>query len=136
MTSKGRLIKKDGRYIIQAFDFNGRVSFEINFDEIEINENNMTVQEREEFIRSIFEEELIPLLRAKGHDYSGNEDCMSNLRDFGWKGIVVRIGDKYHRLKNFCHKNELQVKDESVEDTLRDMINYGFLALILFRSMK
>jgi hypothetical protein len=84
-------------------------------------------------IREIFENELIPLLEKKSHDYSG-EDMLSNLRDFGWKGVVVRLGDKYHRLKNFCKTGKYMVKDETVEDTLKDLINYGFLCLILKRE--
>jgi len=96
----------------------------------------MTIQEREEAIKAIFEEELIPLLRTKGHDYSGNEDSLSNIRDFGIPGLIVRIGDKYHRLKNFCFSGQLLVKDENVEDTLKDVINYSFLALILRRLEK
>ncbi len=94
----------------------------------------MTIQEREECIRSIFEEELIPLLRAKGHDYSGNDDYFSNLRDFGPMGLVVRIGDKYHRLKNFFQSGKLMVEEESIEDTLRDLANYALMTLVLCRS--
>lgn len=92
----------------------------------------MTQQEREEAVLKIINEELIPILRAKGHDYSGT-DMLGNLRDFGWQGVIVRIGDKYHRLKNFCKQGELKVKDETIEDTLKDLINYGFLALLLKR---
>lgn len=95
----------------------------------------MNVIEREQAIRDIFENELIPILRAKGHDYAGDGDTFGNLRDFGWKGIIVRLGDKYHRLKNFCLSGgHLKVKDENIEDTLKDLINYGFLALILKRN--
>ena len=94
----------------------------------------MDIAERERLIRNIFDEELIPLLRSKGHDYAGERDCLSNLRDFGWRGIIVRIGDKYHRLKNFVHDGNLSVKDESLEDTLKDMINYAFFCLIMRRE--
>lgn len=104
----------------------------------------MNVTDREKAIRDIFENELIPILRAKGHDYAGDGDTFGNLRDFGWKGIVVRLGDKYHRLKNFClsschsapdaESSLLKVKDENIEDTLKDLINYGFLTLVLKRN--
>jgi len=95
----------------------------------------MTVQEREELIRAIFEDELMPLARAKGHDYSGQGDSLSNLKDFGVLGVCVRIGDKYHRLKNFLLSGgTLKVKDETIEDTIKDLIIYGFLALILKRQ--
>lgn len=93
----------------------------------------MTNTEREQMIRDIFENELIPLLRAKGHDYAGNEDSFGNLADFGWRGIVARMSDKYHRLKNFVKNGALSVSDETIEDTLKDMANYSLLTLALKR---
>jgi hypothetical protein len=51
-----------------------------------------------------------------------------------WKGVVVRLGDKYSRLCNFAKKGKFEVKDESVEDTLKDLAVYGILALILYRE--
>jgi len=92
----------------------------------------LTGQERDKAIENILINELLPLMQAKSNDYSG-EDIFSNLGDFGWKGVVVRIGDKYHRLKNFCRSGELKVSDENIEDTLKDLINYSFLALIMKR---
>jgi hypothetical protein len=68
---------------------------------------------------------------AKGHDYSGIEDGMKNFRTFGWKGIVVRLEDKMQRLINFAKSDEMKVKDESVEDTLLDLINYAALCIIM-----
>lgn len=96
----------------------------------------MTCKERSELMRKILEEEIIPLGLAKGYDYSGENDCFSNLRDFGWKGIVVRMGDKYHRTKNFIKNNQLKVESEKIEDTLLDLINYSFFALIMLRMEK
>lgn len=78
--------------------------------------------------RAIFNT-CLEVLDAKGRDYSGTEDGMGNFKDFGWKGIVVRLGDKYHRLKNLT-KAEAAV-NESVEDTLYDTINYAALALVM-----
>lgn len=94
----------------------------------------MTTQERLQAMRAIMDEEIIPLTEAKAHDYSGNEDTFSNLRDFGWNGVVVRIGDKYHRLKNFTKQQKCMVANETVEDTLIDLINYGMIALMMFRD--
>ena len=48
--------------------------------------------------------------------------------------MVVRLGDKYHRVKNFVEQGELKVKDESVLDTLVDLINYGCLAHIMYED--
>ena len=102
----------------------------------------MTVSEREQIIRDIFENEFIPLIRAKGHDYAVDGDALANLRETGGlQGIVIRIGDKYSRLKGFVRRMgdgneaELKVKDESIEDTLLDSIAYNFFALIFQRGL-
>lgn len=79
---------------------------------------------------------------AKSHDYAGDSDPMSNFRMCetmgipGWKGIVIRLGDKYSRIMNFCKKESLQVKDESIIDTLLDMANYSLLCIILYNQSK
>lgn len=93
----------------------------------------MTLSERAALMEEILNSELLPVQQAKGHDYAGEDDCMSNLKDFGWQGVVVRMGDKYHRLKNFVLQEELKVSDETIEDTLKDLLNYTFFALILKR---
>ncbi len=89
----------------------------------------MRAEERDAIIETYFAEDM-KLLKAKGHDYSGDADCLDNLRDFGLEGIIVRIGDKYKRLKNFAKGGNLQVKEEGVRDTLVDLSNYSFLARI------
>jgi hypothetical protein len=99
------------------------------------NEEFMNHEEKMEALRGIFDH-CLEVADAKGHDYSGTEDAMSNFHDFGWQGIIVRIGDKYHRVKNFCKKAVLKVKDESVEDTLYDLITYAALALIMYWGEK
>lgn len=94
----------------------------------------MTNKEIQENIYDIFEEELLPILKAKGHDYAGTDNAFGNLADFGWQGIVVRISDKYHRLKNFCKNGDIKVTDETIEDTIKDLINYSLLCLLLKRT--
>jgi hypothetical protein len=88
----------------------------------------MNHNEKLQACRAIFNT-CLEVLDAKGRDYSGTEDGMGNFKDFGWKGIVVRLGDKYHRLKNLT-KAEAAV-NESVEDTLYDTINYAALTLVM-----
>lgn len=89
----------------------------------------MTHQEKMDKCKALMVK-MATILDAKGRDYSGTQDAMSNFHDFGWKGILVRIGDKFHRCKNLSKKDSAAVKDESVEDTLLDMANYCLLALI------
>lgn len=68
---------------------------------------------------------------SKNHDYSGS-DPYSSFKDFGWKGVVVRIGDKFNRIKNFTKSDILKVKDESIIDTLKDLAVYAIITIILF----
>lgn len=44
--------------------------------------------------------------------------------------IMVRLYDKYNRIDSLLHKDINEVKDESVNDTLIDLINYCILELL------
>ena len=74
----------------------------------------------------------------KNHDYATNADPLSNFREcegFGvdaGKGIMVRMSDKWSRLKQLELKGEALVKDESLLDTLLDLANYSVLRAILY----
>ena len=94
-----------------------------------------TIDDMEEDINEI-NLKLSAIRRAKGHDYSGMGDTLDNLREFGWRGVVVRIGDKFKRLKHFCKQGKLEVKDESIEDTMNDLINYAYYVLIMYHQEK
>ena len=80
------------------------------------------------------------LLLQKGHDYSGTEDSYANLRSSSalgispWRGVLLRMSDKWSRLTNFAKQGELMVKDESVTDTLLDLANYSLLCLVLYNE--
>jgi len=58
----------------------------------------------------------------KNNDYGSD-----NILKFGIIGLIVRLGDKISRYKNLStNKNiEQKVKDESLKDTLMDIINYA-----------
>lgn len=72
--------------------------------------------------------------KDKNHDYAGGGDPLANFREFGSFGIVVRLSDKFKRLTNYFKSGGvLKVKDETMKDTLRDIINY---AAILLYSME
>ena len=78
--------------------------------------------------------ECVTLADIKNHDYAHVEDALENFRDFGVHGIVVRLGDKYHRLKNVTQKGEHKV-NETIADTLRDTLIYSAIALILLEEV-
>ena len=77
---------------------------------------------------------------AKRHDYANTDDVFANFRTCeqagipSWKGCCVRIGDKFSRIMGFAKKEKLEVKDESIKDTLIDMANYALIALILYEE--
>lgn len=77
---------------------------------------------------------------AKRHDYASVEDIFANFRTCemagisAWKGVCVRIGDKFSRIMGFARKEKLEVKDESIKDTLVDLANYALIAYILYEE--
>lgn len=65
----------------------------------------------------------------KNADY-GNSFGES-IAEFGAVAGIVRIGDKFNRLKNLIKNPDSQrVNDESIADTLLDMANYCIMLKI------
>lgn len=89
----------------------------------------MTQQEFFEHINQSFTDGL-ELIRKKNTDYSGLIDPFKNFRSAEVigvgvdKAILVRILDKIARISNLLDK-EAKVDDESIDDTLLDLINYS-----------
>jgi hypothetical protein len=76
------------------------------------------------------------LMQKKNADYAGRsgEEPFANFTRCESMGIckteagmLVRMTDKMSRLSSFVESGTLQVKDESVEDTCLDLINYSVL---------
>ena len=67
------------------------------------------------------------LMEAKNSDYASDSDPFRNFEMFGELGILVRMSDKLARLRSFVEKGSFKVKDESVLDTVLDLINYSVL---------
>ena len=86
-------------------------------------------------------DELKDIHSIKNHDYAG-DDPLSNFmmcEKMGipaWKGVLVRLSDKFSRLCSFARKEELKVKDENIEDTLKDMAIYAVICILLYRFSK
>lgn len=90
------------------------------------------------------------LVAKKGHDYNReqqfNGDTLFNLvapthdgiTDTVTQPILVRLSDKWHRLISLAKDPSVnaQVKDESVEDTIVDMINYLIYLDVKFKEAK
>jgi hypothetical protein len=76
------------------------------------------------------------LMQKKNADYAGRsgEEPFANFTRCEAMGIckteagmLVRMTDKMSRLSSFAESGTLMVKDESVEDTCLDLINYAVL---------
>lgn len=65
--------------------------------------------------------ELFDTYKRKNHDYG--DSFTDSLNEFGLVAGIVRVGDKVNRLKTLT-KNEQQVSDESLRDTILDASNY------------
>lgn len=70
------------------------------------------------------------IIEKKNADYAGDEDPFTNFRLVEMAGLTVEEGiltrtlDKMARLCNVMQKPHAEVSDETVEDTIVDMINY------------
>ena len=83
---------------------------------------------------------MADLHSRKNHDYAGKGNPLRNFykcREQGiepWRGVMVRLSDKWSRLESFCRQGKLEVKGESVVDTLMDNAVYSLLAILLFEE--
>ena len=64
---------------------------------------------------------------AKNKDYG---DSFSSLRKEFPEAILIRLGDKYNRLKALMKNGKAEVKDESIEDTFLDLANYCLMEIV------
>lgn len=82
----------------------------------------------------------LSLVRKKTMDYATIDDPYRNFRmceSVGVsieKGILVRMCDKLSRIGNLIDNGTARVKDESVEDTLIDVMNYANILLCYMKS--
>jgi hypothetical protein len=73
-------------------------------------------------------DEIKKMLLAKNSDYG-----QDNLKKHGEVGIRVRLDDKFARLDNL-QKKSAEVKEETVDDTWKDIVGYGLQAILLRRG--
>lgn len=81
------------------------------------------------------------LLDKKNKDYSNRDD--NALRNFhaceqlgvpAAQGVLVRMSDKLMRISNLLKKGEAEIKTESIEDTIHDIINYCVILKAIHRE--
>ena len=87
---------------------------------------------------------MLEITKAKNSDYCG--DVSQPFKNFTMvetmgfatteQGFCTRLTDKMMRIAGFVKNGTLEVKDESVEDTLLDAANYALLFICYLRSKK
>lgn len=79
-------------------------------------------------------EEMKNVHEKKNADYGNN--FHKRYKRYGFLTALLRLTDKMERLENIYEKGEIQVKDESVEDTLLDLANYAVMTIVELRNSK
>lgn len=88
-------------------------------------------------------ESALELMKKKNADYSKSHPlgnffvCEAMQASSAENGIIVRLSDKLSRLVSVIEKGA-QVKDETIDDTIVDVINYAVLlsGVIRYRKVK
>lgn len=78
--------------------------------------------------------EMSEIHKKKNADYGNN--FHKRYAKYGFLTALLRLTDKMERLENIYEKGEIQVKDESVEDTLIDLANYAVMTVVELRNEK
>lgn len=85
--------------------------------------------------------EMAEIHDRKNKDYAG-DDYLSNLKMSegmgipAWKGVLVRMTDKFARLMNMAKSESANVQSESVADTLTDLAIYSIMARIAYEGLE
>lgn len=80
-------------------------------------------------------EELSAIHERKNHDYSQDDDPLSNFKAASAlgvmpsKGVMVRMSDKWSRIQQLSSGKT--AKNESLRDSLIDLAAYSLLAILL-----
>lgn len=79
-------------------------------------------------------DKMVEITARKNSDYSLFDDPFYNFKlceligvASTMQGFLTRMLDKISRINSFAHKGKLEVKEESVQDTLLDLANYCIL---------
>lgn len=88
--------------------------------------------------------EALEVMRKKNQDYTGtNPDPFANFRGVSIAmgvepeiSLMVRMGDKFQRVKSFIENGFLAVEDEGIDDLGHDLINYSVLLTGMLKERK
>lgn len=78
--------------------------------------------------------QMLETFKKKNADYG--DSTTQTFKEFGLMSYAVRLNDKLNRVKSFCKKGVLEVKEEKIIDTLMDMSTYCLLAVMDIKNQK
>jgi hypothetical protein len=87
-----------------------------------------------QFVTDVWDiiDELGNLLISKQRDYGpGN---INNAFGGPMNGLLVRMGDKFERLKNLFTFGDGNPQHEPIEDSFKDLANYAIIAMMVKRG--
>lgn len=77
-------------------------------------------------------QDIADLVARKNRDYGNSFD--KTMDEYGMTAYFLRLEDKVSRLKSLNKSDTQLVADESIEDTLKDIIGYTLLMINYLRS--
>ena len=97
----------------------------------EIAINNYDPKQFEINVREILQE-LGDLLISKQNDYGPKN--ISDAPGGPLNGLLVRMFDKMSRMVNLVYIRKAKAENEPLEDSFKDMANYGIIGLLVLRD--
>lgn len=76
--------------------------------------------------------EIADLVEKKNKDYGNSFD--KTIKEYGMTAYFLRLEDKLSRLKSLNKSQEKPLVNESIEDTLKDIVGYSLLMLNYIRQ--
>ena len=109
------------KYLEEDIEVNAKETLQETSDKVKEPVENEFMEEYKKIVT-----ETMELCVKKNKDYGSS--VQDTFEKFGDISYLVRITDKYNRICSLLNR-EGEVKDESIDDTIRDMANYSFLWL-------
>lgn len=84
--------------------------------------------------------EAFKLYKKQRRDYIHDDDPKTpflrtqNLGIEPWKGVLIRLGDKFNLLEHYVLKGKYESHSESLRETLLDICSYTIIAIILLEN--
>ena len=119
-------------YLEEDIEVNAKETLQETLDEVKETLQKTLDKVKEPVENEFMEEykkivtETMELCVKKNKDYGSS--VQDTFEKFGDISYLVRITDKYNRICSLLN-GEGEIKDESIDDTIRDMANYSFLWL-------